>query len=348
MVWFYLLSGLFLGWSLGANDTANIFGTAVGTRMIKFRIAALIASIFVILGAVFSGQGTTETLEQLGSVNALAGSFTVALAAAVTIGWMTKTKIPVSTSQAIVGGIIGWNIFTGSSTDFNILTKIVSTWILSPVLAAIFAIILFKLFKFLIDIANLHILELDLITRFGLILVGAFGAYSLGANNIANVMGVFTPAMPFKDLKYGELINFTGDQQLFFLGALAISAGIYTYSHKVISTVGNELFKLTPISALVVVLSQALVLFLFASRGIEAWLISIGLPPMPLVPISSSHAIIGAVMGIGILKGGKGINYYILSKIAAGWVTTPIAASILTFIMLFFVQNVFELTVVIP
>ena len=126
MIWFYLLSGLFLGWSLGANDAANIFGTAVGTRMIKFKVAALIASIFVILGAVFSGQGTTETLEQLGSVNALAGSFTVALAAAVTIGWMTKTKIPVSTSQAIVGGIIGWNIFTGRPTDLNILTKIVS------------------------------------------------------------------------------------------------------------------------------------------------------------------------------------------------------------------------------
>ena len=105
---------------------------------------------------------------------------------------------------------------------------------------------------------------------------------------------------------------------------------------------------MTPIAALVVVLSQALVLFLFASRGIEAWLISIGLPTMPLVPISSSHAIIGAVIGIGILKGGKGINYHILSKIAAGWVTTPIAASILAFIMLFFVQNVFELAVVLP
>ena len=62
MIWFFLLSGIFLGWSLGANDAANIFGTAVSTRMVKFKVAALVASIFVVLGAVLSGAGTTEIL----------------------------------------------------------------------------------------------------------------------------------------------------------------------------------------------------------------------------------------------------------------------------------------------
>ena len=51
-VLFFLTSGLFLGWSLGANDAANVFGTAVGTRMIRFSTAALICSLFVVLGAV--------------------------------------------------------------------------------------------------------------------------------------------------------------------------------------------------------------------------------------------------------------------------------------------------------
>jgi len=44
---FYLSSGLFLGWSLGANDAANVFGTAVGTRMVNFRVAATICAVFV-------------------------------------------------------------------------------------------------------------------------------------------------------------------------------------------------------------------------------------------------------------------------------------------------------------
>ncbi len=61
-VLFFLTSGLFLGWALGANDAANVFGTAVGTRMIRFTTAAVICTVFVILGAVISGAGTTETL----------------------------------------------------------------------------------------------------------------------------------------------------------------------------------------------------------------------------------------------------------------------------------------------
>ena len=54
---FFLSSGLFLGWSLGANDAANVFGTAVGTRMVSFRAAAIVCSIFIILGATISGAG---------------------------------------------------------------------------------------------------------------------------------------------------------------------------------------------------------------------------------------------------------------------------------------------------
>ena len=89
LIIFFLSSGLFLGWSLGANDAANIFGTAVGTRMIKFKTAALICSVFVILGAVVSGAGASHTLGKLGAVNELAGAFIVALAAALTVLWMT-------------------------------------------------------------------------------------------------------------------------------------------------------------------------------------------------------------------------------------------------------------------
>ena len=61
-----LSGGLFLGWSLGANDAANVFGTAVGTRMIRFATAALVCSLFVIAGAVVSGAGATDTLGRLG------------------------------------------------------------------------------------------------------------------------------------------------------------------------------------------------------------------------------------------------------------------------------------------
>jgi len=335
-----------LGWSLGANNAANIFGPAVGTRMVRFKVAATVASIFVILGAVISGAGAADTLGALGAVNALAGSFTVALAAAATVSWMTRVKIPVSASQAVVGGIIGWNLFTGSPTDFNSLTKIFISWVSSPILAAIFSLVIFRILKFFLDKSRVHLLEVDIFNRIGLILVGAFGAYSLGANNIANVMGVFVPASPFKSLSLGSLFALSGTQQLFFLGGLAIAIGIFTYSYRVMITVGNEIFHLTPVAALVVVLAESMVLFMFASQTLQKWLLSAGLPPIPLVPISSSQAAIGAVIGIALAKGGKGINYGVLGKIASGWITTPISATILTFVALFFVQNVFEMQVI--
>lgn len=348
MIWFYLLSGIFLGWSLGANDTANIFGTAVGTRMIRFRTAAIVTAVFVVLGAVISGEGASHTLGKLGAVNAIAGSFTVALAAAVTVAWMTKLKLPVSTSQAIVGAIIGWNFFTGSPTDINTLIKIVTTWVLCPLLAAAFAFVIYKITMAALPRSRVHLLKQDSYNRVGLLLVGAFGAYSLGANNIANVMGVFVPANPFTDISFSTLFTLSGTQQLFLLGAIAISVGVFTYSYRVMLTVGNDLFKLTPVAALVVVLSQSIVLFLFASKGLETWLASLGLPTIPLVPVSSSQAVIGAIVGIVLAKRGRGVNMKVLGKISSGWITTPVIAAVISFIALYFAQNVFEQKVVEP
>lgn len=331
---FLLSSGIFLGWTLGANDAANIFGTAVGTKMIRFKTAALTGSIFVIIGAVVSGAGASHTLGRLGAVSSLSGAFIVALAAAITVFIMTKYKLPVSTSQAIVGSIIGWNFFSGLPTDPEVLTKIVSTWVICPLLAAFFSALLFFIVKFLLNRVKVNIIRLDAYTRVGLLLAGAFGAYSLGANNIANVMGVFVPISPFEDITiFG--VYFSSAQQLFLIGGLAISVGIITYSKRVMDTVGNGLYTLSPIAALIVVLASSLVLFLFASQSLKLWLTTRGLPSLPLVPVSSSQAVVGAVIGIGLAKGGRNIQFKVLGKISVGWITTPVSAGIISYALLF-------------
>lgn len=346
LVLFFLSSGLFLGWSLGANDAANVFGSAVGSRMIRFGRAAVICSVFAVLGAVVGGAGASHTLGKLGAVNALGGSFAAALAAALTVTLMTRLSLPVSTSQAIVGAILGWNFFTGSLTDTDALWSILGTWILCPVLSGVFAVIFFVLFRRLFRVLKLHLLWEDIVTRWALVVVGAFGAYSLGANNIGNVMGVFVPVAPFDSLNVAGLFTFSGTQQLFLLGGLAIALGVFTYSRKVMATVGSSLLRLTPPMALVVVLSQAVVLFVFSSQELEFWLRDHGLPTLPLVPVSSSQAVIGAVLGLGILRGGHGIRYRVLGEIALGWATTPVLAAVTAFVALFFLQNTFGVVVV--
>ena len=344
---FFLSSGLFLGWSLGANDVSNIFGAAVGSKMLKFKTAAIIASLFIILGAVFGGSGTTETLSTLGEVNALAGSFMVALSAALTVYFMAKTGLTTSTSQAIVGGIIGWNLYAGKSTNLAVLAKIMSGWVICPFLSGAIAVALYFLLKVFINKMHIHILMQHQLLRLGLILAGAFCTYALGANNIANVMGVFVDSAPFESIKTG-FFTFSPEQVLFFLGAVAISVGIFTYSQKVMATIGNHLMKMSPFIAFIVVLSQALVLFLFSSSSLHDALHSVHLPAFPLVPVSSTQAVIGAILGIGLIKGGRGINWSITLRIVAGWFTTPVATMLICFISLFFLENVFQLNVFLP
>jgi len=344
MIILFLTSGLLLGWSLGANDAANVFGSAVGSKMVSFRQAAIIASIFVIIGSVVQGAGASDTLGRLGAVNAIGGSFTVALAAAIVVFMMTKFSIPVSTTQSIVGAIIGWNLFTGNPTDAGTLTNILSTWISGPVLGAVFAVLLYILLKALKRKSAIHLVRFESYIRTGLLIVGAFGAYSLGANNIANVMGVFVPAFNLEPLNL-KLFTLSSQQQLFLLGSLAIATGIITYSHRVMQQVGNNIMELSSESALVVVLSQALVLFIFSSSGISEFVQKAGLPAIPMVPVSSTQVVIGSIIGIGLYRGARNVNFRILGEIAVGWILTPVIAGVLTFFSLFFVKNIFGINV---
>lgn len=344
MFFFFLTSGLFLGWSLGANDAANIFGTAVGSKMIRFRTAAIIAGIFVIIGATLQGSGTTDTLSHLGAVDAMAGAFTVALSAAIVVFLMTKALLPVSTTQAIVGAIIGWNLFTGHKTDIRLLTTIVTTWVVSPVIGAVFSAFFYILLRALLKRLQIHLVILDVWIKWALIVVGAFGAYSLGANNIANVMGVFAGSAPDVVIDLG-IIRLDGLQVLFLLGGAAIATGIMTYSKNLMVKVGNGIMALSAEAAIVTVLAQAVVLFIFSSTSFSGMLKSIGLPPIPLVPVSSSQVIVGSIIGIGLIKGVNEIKFKTIRGIIAGWVLTPVAAGLLSFLALFFVRNLFNLNV---
>ncbi len=344
MLLIFLSSGMFLGWALGANDAANVFGTAVGTRMVRWRTAAVICSVFVILGAVISGAGASGTLGRLGSISAMPGAFMTALAAGLAVYFMTRSGLPVSTSQAIVGAIVGWNLFAGRPTDLAVFSRIVGTWVICPLLSALIAVVLYKAMRTVGERLRLHLLTVDALTRTALIVAGAFGAYSLGANNIANVVGVFIPARPFPDIEIGGIV-IDSARQLFFLGGVAIAVGVFTYSRGVMMTVGGTLGRLSAPKALVAVVAQAIVLFLFASKGLESWLMARGLPTIPLVPVSSSQAVVGAIVGISLLQGLAGIRWGVLGRIVIGWVATPVVAGIICFLGLFFLQNVFHLAV---
>lgn len=141
------------------------------------------------------------------------------------------------------------------------------------------------------------------------------------------------------------IFQLNGEQLIFLLGGISIAVGVFTYGSKVMETVGQGIMNLSSEAAIVVVLAQALVLFIFSSTGLSNLLEYIGLPRIPMVPVSSSQLVVGAVIGIGLVKGVQEIRFKTLSGILLGWIITPIAACILSFFALFFIQNVFNLPV---
>lgn len=303
---FRLLSGIFLGWSLGANDSANIFGTAVACRAIKFSLAAVITSIFVIIGAVLQGAEGMHTLGNL-TAQDLNSAFVSSFAAALTVTVMTYLSLPVSTSQAVVGAILGIGFALQQDINWGGLQKVVLCWIGTPVGAMVISFVLYKVFQQILSHFTLNIISINVLIRYGLLISGAYGAYALGANNVANVTGVFANA---------NLITF---QHATLIGGISIAFGAITYSKRVMLTVGAGLVKLDGFSAFIAVLSEAITVHIYAEIG---------------VPVSTSQAIVGAVVGIGMVMGVRTINNRTLINILLGWLSTPLIAGSVAFIIL--------------
>ena len=299
-----LLGGIYLGWSLGANDAANIFGTAVSSGMVKFRTAAIFLTVFVILGAIIGGMPGMKTLGGLTSQN-VNTAFVISIAAAIAVTLLTILKLPVSTSQAVVGAILGIGILQ-KQINLGGLRKVVICWICTPVGAAIIAILLYIFLTSVLRRIDMHFLNFDRIVRIMLILSGAYGAYALGANNVANVTGVYYQA--------GLLTPFSAA----LIGSISIVLGAVTYSRNVMMTVGKSIIPLNAFCALVVVLSGAVTVDIFAHIG---------------VPVSTSQAVIGAVLGVGVVRNVKAVNFKVLYRIFSGWLVTPFISCILSCVL---------------
>jgi inorganic phosphate transporter, PiT family len=325
-----LSSGLFLGWSLGANDAANVFGTAVASRMLSFATAARLCVVFLILGGVVNGPAAMETLGALGGIDTLSGAFATAFAPAVTIAIMVRLGMPVSTSQAVVGAVIGYRLVVHGSLDaptWSLLSTIVLTWAACPLLAAAAAFAIYKGTALSFRWLPMPLFVLDRWLRLGLIAAGCYGAWALGGNNMANVVGVYTRLDLFEPLRMGPWV-LSQPRLLALLGGVAMALGAATYSYRVMLTVGRDLMKLDAFTAFIAVLAEALVVDFFAHR----W--SIGSFTLPAVPVSTTQALVGAVAGIGAARGLQTMRMPVLGFIVVGWIITPLVAATLTAVIL--------------
>ena len=307
-------AGAYVGWNIGANDTANCVGTTVGCGLISYKRAVLLVSVFVILGALLDGDHVMKTVGK-GIINQpldYTAIFVALLCSGVFVTLATFFSIPTSTSQAIVGGVLGIGLATGAQIQYSKLIIIAESWVLCPILVLGLSYGLY--FLLTLFIRNLRVGTLLVQNALGWlsILSACYLSYAMGANNAGNAVG------PIANL---GVVN---PKILLAIGGVSIAIGAITYGKKVADTVGKGITPLDIPGAFIAQVSSAFGMHMFSLMGI---------------PVSTSSAIVGAVVGVGLVKGAKSISKKTILTILLGWVLTPALAAASAFLLYKFLKT---------
>ena len=153
-----LLAGFYMAWSIGANDVANAMGTSVGSGALTLRQAVVVAAILEFSGAFFFGSHVSETLQsgiirsEIFSHAPLQLVYGMLAALIATGGWLQLASWfgwPVSTTHAIVGGVVGFGAIVGGyeAIYWDNVTFIVTSWILSPLFGGLLSYSIFMILR---------------------------------------------------------------------------------------------------------------------------------------------------------------------------------------------------------
>ena len=402
--------GFFMAWGIGANDVANAMGTSVGARALTLSQAILVASIFEFAGAYLAGGEVTSTIRKgiidpnlfASSPDLLVFGMLASLLAAGT--WLLVASYngwPVSTTHSIVGAIVGFAA-VGISIDavsWSKVTSIISSWVISPVMAGIISFIIFRsVQKLILNTANpfdnakkyipgymflvgfiLSMVTLlkglkhvglslsfeesilySIIIGIGIALLGSLllrnvdntfqqredvvfngvervfavlmvftacaMAFAHGSNDVANAVGPLAAVVSIVQTGGEVASKSLMPWWILLLGGAGIVAGLAMLGYKVIETVGRNITELTPSRGFAAELAAATTVVLASGIGL---------------PISTTHTLVGAVLGVGLARGLSAVDLGVVGRIIISWVVTlPVGAG-LSIIFFFTLKGIF-------
>ncbi|MEE9594288.1 MAG: inorganic phosphate transporter [Candidatus Hydrothermarchaeales archaeon] len=310
-----LLVGLYTAWNIGANDTANSVGTSVGSGVLTMRGALVRIIIFDSLGAILFGSHVTKTIGKgivdvttLPDQLVVIGAFSVVLSAGIWLTIATWKGLPVSTTHSTVGAMLGFGLIAAGydNIKWSVMRRIVASWVVSPLIGAVLAFILYTLL-----IKKVILSRTDNVERvekvFGYLQVSTamYVGFAFGSNDVANAVGPIFMMLSRK----GYDVNFN---LLLGLGAFGIVLGAMTWGYKVIETIGKRVTEITPTRGFVAEFAAASVIIANSFIGL---------------PISTTHTVVGCVIGVGLARGVKALNLGIIYRIIGSWfLTVPVAA----------------------
>lgn len=302
----------------GFHDTANAIATSVSTRALPPRVAVLMAACMNFLGALtFVGvaKAIAKDIVDPFALNAFEGDVTgsiVILAALLSaITWNLVTwyyGIPSSSSHTLIGSIAGAAIAAAGFAILNYdgFTNILIALLASPFIALTVGFIVMSIFKVLFS--NMPLYKTNKGFRTLQIFTAAIQSFTHGTNDAQKAMGIITMALIASGLQTSD------DVQGWVRIACAVAMGLGTSigGYKIIKTVGGKIMKIRPINGAAADLSSAAVIF-------GATLIHL--------PVSTTHVISSAIMGVGSAQRVKGVRWGTARKMVLTWIITiPISA----------------------
>jgi len=411
---FFLITGcvfgFFMAWGIGANDVANAMGTSVGARALTLFQAILVACIFEFAGAYLAGGEVTSTIRKgIIDPNILSGSpdlliygmLSSLLAAGIWLLIASYYGWPVSTTHSIVGAIVGFAAvgISINAVEWNKVTTIASSWVVSPLLAGTISFLIFKSVQILIldtddpfakakkyvpgymflvgfviamvtFLKGLKHVGFDLSFQQSIIFSTAFGiviallgiaflrrvenvskqrgdvvfdgvervfavlmvftacamAFAHGSNDVANAVGPLAAVASIVQ-SGGEIAAASVlPWWILLLGGTGIVAGLIMLGYRVIETVGKNITELTPSRGFAAELAAATTVVLASGTGL---------------PISTTHTLVGAVLGVGLARGISAVNAGVVGRIFLSWIITlPVGAG-LSIIIFFIFKGIF-------
>jgi PiT family inorganic phosphate transporter len=297
----------------GFHDTANAIATSVATRALHPRHAILMATAFNFIGA-FAGTAVAKTI---GAGLVEEATTTQAVVAAALVGAITWNLItwwlalPSSSSHALIGGLLGATILAAGAGALKVdglVGKVLVPMVSSPLIGFSGAFLLMLALYWIFQRAKRK--PMARFFRRLQVLSAGYMAFSHGSNDAQKTMGIITLAL----FAAGVIPTVDVPFWVIAVSATALSFGTAVGGWRIMRTMGHRVVELEPVHGFAAETTAATVLLTTAHLG---------------MPVSTTHVISSAIMGVGSARGPKGVRWGVARRILLAWVITiPAAAGV--------------------
>lgn len=297
------LGAFFTSWVIGANSASPSFGPVTSTGVIGIFRSTLIVGIFAFLGAIIQGGSVADTIGK-GLVSGvkfdLALASVILITASILILGGIVLKYPMPSAFTLVGSVIGTGLGVGGKLNIAKASEITIFWLFIPVIAITISYFTSKLLRRYVEGEGIDKI------KYMLLLLGAYTAFTAGANQSGLVIGPLIDAL---DIKLLYLLLFAG---------IGMLIGAWTGSPKIIQAVSREYSMLGPRRATAALLSASLIAQTATFLGI---------------PVSFNESIISSVIGSGLVTGSGGVSKRKMLFTVIAWVGALVSSTFITYML---------------